>query len=119
MSDRISARERKEIIGFYRSGLGIREIATQTGRGLSTVKYIIEDIKDDRFCPKCHTELPPNAKFCFNCGVRILTRAEEIAEHLSALKSCFSALPASQRDKFILSLNEAIQYLRERTPKDR
>ncbi len=36
------------------------------------------------FCPECGTENPPNAKFCYECGIRIseaTERSEKIPEN--------------------------------------
>lgn len=54
---------------------------------------------------------PPQAKFCFACGTKILTQRETVIEQLSATRSSSTLLPERARDAFLAAVNGAIRYL--------
>lgn len=54
---------------------------------------------------------PPQAHFCFICGVKILSQRESVIEQLAHTRNSFALIPSNARDAFIAAVNGAISYL--------
>ena len=112
---RLSPHEIEEIRGLHRAGFSNREIAEKTGRSLGSInKYVKVQDNDkppEKKCPKCGQALPPQARFCFACGVKILTQRESVIENLSDIRNGFALVPPNARVSFIAAINGAISYL--------
>ena len=93
------------------AGYSIRAIARETNFSCPTVSKYLRQTAADKKCPKCGQALPPQARFCFACGSKILTRRESVIEQLSDIRNAFALLPSNARDSFIAAINGAISYL--------
>lgn len=112
---RLSPHEIEEIRGLHRAGFSNREIAEKTGRSLGSINNYVKaqdnDKSPEKKCPKCGQLLPPQAHFCFICGVKILSQRESVIEKLPDIRNAFALVPPNARDSFIAAINGAISYL--------
>ena len=112
---RLSPHEIEEIRGLHRAGFSNREIAEKTGRSLGSINNYVKgqdnEKSPEKKCPKCGQLLPPQAHFCFICGVKILSQRESVIEKLSDIRNSFALVPPNVRDSFIAAINGAISYL--------
>lgn len=112
---RLSPHEIEEIRGLHRAGFSTREIEEKTGRSLGSINNYVKaqdnDKSPEKKCPKCGQSLPPQAHFCFICGVKILSQRESVIEQLAHTRDSFALIPSNARDAFIAAVNGAISYL--------
>lgn len=93
------------------AGYSIRAISEKTSFSYSTVSKYLRQTAADKKCPKRGQALPPQARFCFACGSKILTQRESVIEQLSDIRGAFTLVPSNARDSFIAAINGAISYL--------
>lgn len=68
--------------------------------------------KKEKVCPSCHNESTnPKARFCWNCGAKILTEKEEIVERLQNLMSLTVTMPESARDVLQVTVLDAVKFI--------
>ena len=54
------------------------DVAPVTNMAQNIAQQPVSEVKSDKIkCPKCNVELPANAKFCFECGCKIETLADD------------------------------------------
>lgn len=70
-------------------------------------------IKKTRKCRHCGSTINiPEARFCYNCGKKILTSKEIILEELDFLEESFNLIKSSSnRDKMIQAINDTKHYI--------
>lgn len=115
MSKRILPETKEKILHMRMAGYPQKIIAQQTGTSLSTVTRLLRERKGEKRCPKCKEALPINARYCFVCGTKILTRREQVAEDLAHIADLYKFLPETARDEFIRAIRAAISMLKEET----
>ena len=105
--------EKAEIIRLRAAGVPFSKIGKQLNRSPNACSdyYSKYQQSAEKLCPKCGQILPPQAKFCFACGTKILTQRETVIEQLSATRSSSTLLPERARDAFLAAVNGAIRYL--------
>lgn len=71
-----------------------------------------ENNTEIRICKKCgNTIHRDTAKFCDQCGAKLLTEQEEVIVALMSIRSEVQFLPQTHRDEVIAAINGAIQYI--------
>lgn len=96
------------------AGLTQREIAKQLNISPSTVSRYTQLDKGEVprwYCKKCSVSNPKGAKFCNQCGSKLLTDREETIQNLKTLVQLAGSLPESSRDLYINTLKSAMKYL--------
>ena len=73
------------------------------------LKSILE-LKDRKQCPKCHTELELNAKFCVNCGEKQLDAEVKDAEVITKALEDAEIKPENETEKEIIEEKVAGEY---------
>ena len=73
------------------------------------LKSILE-LKDRKQCPKCHTELELNAKFCVNCGEKQLDAEVKDAEVITKALEDAEIKPENETEKEIIEEKLAGEY---------
>lgn len=68
-------------------------------------------------CAHCGALIQADSRFCSCCGVKILSREEELAERLEKCLNSASLLPSAAKDSFVKTVNEALAYFREKGDK--
>lgn len=68
------------------------------------------ELKDRKQCPKCHTELELNAKFCVNCGEKQLDAEVKDAEVITKALEDAEIKPENETEKEIIEEKVAGEY---------
>lgn len=117
---------KEQVIQDYLSGMPIKEIGAKYHIDVSVPGKLArkagfpgrqrtEAKVSAKACPKCRKEIDvKGARFCPFCGADIRTEAEMLVEKLEKSKELYRFLPASHRDEFVQTINEAIKTLQER-----
>lgn len=113
MSKKTTKEVQSQILDMRDAGYTYRQIQSEVGCSSATIYKILKEREGQKVCPKCGEILPPNAKFCFLCGTKILTAGEQICEHLHKILDHYKFIPETARDNFIHTIRAAIAYIQE------
>lgn len=113
MSKKTTKEVQSKILDMRDAGYTYRQIQSEVGCSSATIYKILKEREGQKVCPKCGEILPHNAKFCFVCGTKILTKREWAAEDLAHIADLYKFLPETARDEFIRAIRAAISMLKE------
>lgn len=115
MNKKTTKEVQSQILNMRDAGYTYRQIQSEVGCSSATIYKILKEREGQKVCPKCGEILPPNAKYCFVCGTKILTQREQVAEDLAHIADLYKFLPETARDEFIRAIRAAISMLKEET----
>lgn len=115
MSKKTTKEVQSQILDMRDAGYTYRQIQSEVGCSSSTIYKILKEREGQKVCPKCGDILPPNAKFCFVCGTKILTQREQVAEDLAHIADLIEMAARMARINSSRAIRAAISMLKEET----